>query len=105
MTTNRKSRPNANHILAVMRDEFGDGDSWGTAMAWSFACNENLANIGQDTSPHFKPSILGACIESYQDFEVQEMLVDGDVSVADVQFAAKCLDRYTTWLDMAGLSY
>lgn len=97
-------RPNKNPILDSMRDS-DTHDMWGTAMAWAFACNENLAAIGEDASPHFRPSPFGACIESYEDFRVQESLENGEVTVAEVQFAAKCLDRYTTWLDMAGLSY
>lgn len=87
-----------------MRD--GDTyDMWGLAMGWAFACNENLYYFGQETSPHYRPSPLGPCIESYEDHEVARMIVDKEVSIAQVQFAAKCLDRYTTWLDNAGLSY
>lgn len=97
-------RPNANLILDAMRD--GDTyDMWGLAMAWAFACNENLYYFGEETSPHYSPSPLGACIVSYEDLEVMRMILDKEVSIEQVKFAAKCLDRYTAWLDDAGLSY
>lgn len=71
----QRLRPNKNYILSVMRD--GDmADPWGTAMAWGFACAENLAAIGADVPSEleYRMSIAGPCIESYEDFEVAEFL-------------------------------
>ena len=56
-----KSRPNKNHILAVMRDQ-DFTDPWGTGMAWGFAVAEVIYDAdpnGVPTSLQYQPSIAG----------------------------------------------
>lgn len=118
----KRKRPNRNYVLDVMRDSMYD-DPWGTAMAWAFACAENLAAIGADVPSEvgYQMSPMGPCIESYEDFQVAEFLgaiVDHDLEVAifegitpdetnvkEVQFALRCLHRYIDWCKAAGLDY
>ena len=104
-----KDRPNSNYILQVMRDGDVAHDPWGTAMAWGFACAENLHALGEDVPDELEyvPSPFGAVIESYEDFEVQSFIQDSDyfTAIADVKFAARCLSRYINWCERAGRSY
>jgi hypothetical protein len=118
MTT--KSRPNKNYILQVMRD--GDmSDPWGNAMAWAFACAENLTVVGEDVpnelgyrpSPFVRretPETYNP--ESYEDEIVQSFIAfstedDSTIQdrIAEVQFAARCLSRYIDWCKAAGRNY
>ena len=112
-----KSRPNSNYILQVMRDSFGDGDPWGTAMAWGFAVAETLTVVGAEVPAEmdYSPSPFVQVEtpetyspESYEDDVVFEYLRDAtdlESAIREVQFAGKCLARYINWLDAAGFSY
>lgn len=114
MTNTRKSRPNRNYILAVMRDGDMD-DPWGTAMAWAFACAESLAVLGEDVPAEleYQPSPFVKVEdpdsyepESYEDETVWEYLqTGGQTGVRHVQFAARCLHRYIDWCRQAGRDY
>lgn len=52
--TGTLTRPNANHILNIMRDD-DLSDPWGTAMAWGFA----VAEVLYDADPNMVPPELG----------------------------------------------
>lgn len=107
----KSSRPNKNLILAVMRDYFGDGDPWGTAISWAFGVAEVLYSRGHDVPAEldYQPSPFVALSteapEEYPDSEVWQMLHDDEISVEDLQFAGRCLARYLDWLRAAGLDY
>lgn len=98
-----------NFILDMVREGDIKHDPWGTALAWSFACAENLFDIGEDVpdSLGYRPSPFGAVIESYEDEEVQSFLDrnDTDEAVESVQYAAKILARYLDWCKLAGVDY
>ena len=91
------ARPNSNLILAIMRDDFGGGDEWGTALSWAFAVAETLHTVGAGVPDElgFRPSpYLGMADpdeepEEYPDAEVWRLLRDGDVTIADLQFAGR----------------
>lgn len=121
----QRLRPNRNHILSIMRDN-DMYDPWGAAMAWAFACAENLAMFGQAVPNElgYRMSIAGPCVESYEDFQVAEYLgaevdienetVEFDLTndstefearIAEVQFAGRCLARYIDWCKAAGKDY
>ena len=120
-----KSRPNKSYVLQVMRDGDFD-DPWGTAMGWAFACAEALTIVEAEVPEglEYSPSPFGAVTESYEDVTVLEYLgydvqADeyGNVTsivppktvdperIADVQHAARCLDRYLDWCRAAGRDY
>lgn len=125
----RKSRPNSNYILQVMRDDDIAGDPFGTAMSWAFSCAENLAAFGAEVPSElgYRMGAGGPCVESYSDFEVAEYLgaevdhetetanfdpevatISDDVfqdRIAEVQFAGRCLHRYIDWCKAAGKDY
>lgn len=111
----RKSRPNSNYILQLMRDDDIAYDPWGTAMAWAFGCAETLDVLGADVPDElgYQPSpyvnVEDADTyqpESYPDSEVWSYLqAGGEAAVADVQFAARCLHRYIDWCKAAGKDY
>lgn len=121
----KKSRPNKNFILQVMRDDFGGGDEWGVAMGWAFACAENLAYVGADVPSElgYQMSLGGPVIESHEDFEVAEYLgivVEGETlmewrdipsdadtlaRISEVHRAGRILARYLDWLRAAGKDY
>lgn len=94
-----------------MRDDLGDGDPWGTAISWAFGVAEILNARSEDVPDelefHPSPYVLTSTErpEEYPDAEVWDLLNDGDVSVADLQFAGRCLARYLDWLRAAGLDY
>ena len=107
------ARPNSNLILAIMRDDFGGGDEWGTALSWAFGVAETLHTVGAGVPDElgFRPSpYLGMADpdeepEEYPDAEVWRLLRDGDVTIADLQFAGRCLARYIDWLRATGKDY
>lgn len=114
MSTGTRTRPNANPILARMRDDFGDGDSWGTVMGWSFGVAEVLYVAGEEVPAEmqFRPSPFldsadpDVAPEEYPDEMVWQMLREwSEVTVEELQTAGKCLTRYADWLKAAGLSY
>jgi hypothetical protein len=110
-TPGTRARPNANYILAIMRDD-DLSDPWGTAMAWQFAVCENLAAMGSDVpyTVGYAAGAGGPVIESFEDFEVHAYLMGEDTDapeprIAEVERAAVCLDRYLDWCKAAGKDY
>lgn len=105
------TRPNANPILSVMRDDFGS-DDWGTAISWAFGVAEVLHAAGEDVPAEleFQPSPYVHVDpdhepEEYPDAYVWSMRMNGDATVEELQFAGRCLARYLDWLRAAGRSY
>ena len=107
----KSSRPNHNAVLARLRDDFGDGDPWGTVISWAFGVAEVLYARGDEVPSElgYNPSPFVAidteASEEYPDSEVWQMLYEGDTTVEDLQFAGRCLARYLDWLRAAGLDY
>lgn len=104
-----KARPNANPILARMRDDFGS-DDWGTAIGWAFGVCEVLhfrtgLSVPDETGFRPSPVVSDLDTDSYPDCYVLEMLEGGEVSPAELQTAARCLSRYLGWLRDAGKAY
>lgn len=108
-----RTRPNANPILARMRDDFGS-DSWGVVMGWSFGVAEVLYVAGETVPPEmgFHPSPFldtadpDTAPEEYPDEMVWQMLREfGEVTVTELQTAGKCLARYAEWLKADGQAY
>lgn len=115
-----KVRPNSNPVLDLMRDD-DMGDPWGTAMGWAFAVAGVLHAAGEEVpaSMEYQPSPYvyinpDEVPEEYPDSMVWHLLhrtpgcwVDPDygATVAELQFAGRCLSRYLGWLRAAGMSY
>lgn len=106
----RKNRPNANPILGRMRDEFGGGDPWGTAIGWAFAVADVLHFAAGEPVPaemQYRPSPVQHEVDRdlYPDAEVLDMYESGELTADDLTTAAKCLSRYLDWCKAAGLDY
>jgi hypothetical protein len=104
------ARPNANPVLAWMRDDDIAGDPWGTAMAWAFAVCEYLHHVALDDDAI--PASLGyssAAVRQGEGFEDESWpegaLVEMAVDTFTLHTAAKCLSRYLDWCKAAGLDY
>lgn len=103
-------RPNANPVLAAMRDDDLAGDPWGTAMAWAFGVCDYLHHVALDDdaipqSLGYRPAAVatgeGFDDESYPDAYIVEMGLD----TYTLHMAAKCLSRYLDWCKAAGRDY
>ena len=99
----RKDRPNVSPVLAVMRDEFGGGDTWGTVMAWRFAVAELLHFRHDVTVADFRPSPV---LDDIQEDQWPDIYLAGmGLTTDELVHADRCLGRYAAWLDAAGMSY
>lgn len=104
-----RSRPNANPVLAVMRDEYDGSDFWGTGMSWGFAVCDYLWHVALcDDIPEglgYQPAATlrgeGFDEESYPEAYLVEMGLDTYTLVT----AAECLKRLLDWYVAAGLDY
>ena len=104
-----RQRPNANPILAAMRDDDFAHDPWGTAMAWAFGVCEYLHHVAlSDDIPAelgYQPAAThrgdGFDDESYPDAYIAEMALDTYTLVT----AARTLSRYLDWCKAAGRDY
>ena len=102
-------RPNANPILAAMRDDDVKHDPWGTAMGWAFGVCEYLHHVA--LADEAIPASLGyqpAAValgefddDSYPDGELVHMGLD----TFTLSMAARCLSRYLDWCKAAGRDY
>lgn len=103
-------RPNANPVLAYMRDDDLAGDPWGTAMAWAFAVCDYLHHVALDDdaipeSLGYRPAatMVG---EGYEEEGYPEaMIVEMAVDTYTLHMAARVLSRYLDWLKAAGRDY
>lgn len=106
-----RDRPNANPVLAWMRDDDIGHDPWGTAMAWSFAVCEYLHHValadeaipeslGYSSSPVVRQG-EGYEDESWPEGAIVEMAVD----TYTLSVAARVLSRYLDWCKAAGRDY
>jgi len=101
-------RPNANPILAAMRDD-DMSDPWGTAMAWAFGVCDYLHHVALcDDIPEglgYRPAATvrgeGFDDESYPDATIVNMGLDNLTLIR----AAQILDRYLDWCKAAGRDY
>lgn len=74
-------------------------DAWGTAMAWLFAINDRIMELGGQTNPTYRPGLGGADTDAYE----YQMIADVDVS--SLESAERILSRLTDKLEAAGASY
>ena len=102
------ARPNANPILAAMRDDDLAHDPWGTAMAWAFGVCDYLHHVALAEVPAglgYQPAATmrgeGFDDEAYPDAYIAEMGLD----TFTLTQAAKVLDRYLDWCKAAGRDY
>jgi hypothetical protein len=100
-------RPNANPVLALMRDD-DLGDPWGTAMAWAFACCDYLHHVALAPVPaelDYRPAAVrqgeGFAEEDWASRAIVELAVD----TYTVTVAAQVLSRYLDWCKAAGRDY
>jgi hypothetical protein len=109
-----RARPNANYILAIMRDD-DLSDPWGTGMSWAWAVCSNLDLMGEDVPAGlgYQPGAGGAVLESFEDEMVREYLLavpqpgepTAEERITEVQRAGVILDRYLDWCKAAGRDY
>lgn len=106
------SSGNQNAVLSRLRDDDLTHDAWGTAISWAFGVAEVLQVRGEEVPPEmeYSPSPYVQFDQDhiddvYPDSEVWRMLDDDEVTIADLQFAGRCLARYLDWLRAAGLDY
>ncbi len=103
-----RGRPNANPVLALMRDDDMD-DPWGTAMAWAFAVCDYLYHVALcDDIPDslgYQPAatIRGAGFE--EDGWPEGALVEAGLDTFTLVQAATVLSRYLDWCKEAGRDY
>jgi len=102
--------PNANPVLAAMREDDLKHDPWGTAMAWAFAVCDYLHHVAlaSDDIPEglgYRPAAT-AVGEGFEDESHPEAtIVNMGLDTFTLVQAAKCLDRYLDWCKAAGRDY
>lgn len=129
----RKSRPNKNYVLRLLRDNWDSADPWGSGMAAAWAVCESLTAIGSDVpaSLGYSPGMGGPEVPgvafadggvmsnedvSYETVEVWEYLdlankahadytLKDRARVQEVYDAATLLSRYLDWCKLAGRDY
>lgn len=78
-----------------------DGDSWGTAMAWLWAVSAELTERGGDVAWNYSTGAGG----NVREFDRYEAMVCLEATTEALERFGKMLDRLTTLLDKAGMSY
>jgi hypothetical protein len=100
--------PNANPILATMREDDLKGDPWGTAMAWAFACCEYLHHVALTDVPaelDYRPAAVARGEGYEEEGFAEQVLVELAVDTFTVTTAARVLSRYLDWCKAAGRDY
>ena len=109
-----RERPNANPVLAMMREDDWRHDPWGTAMAWAYAVCEYLhhialadeaipASLGYSPAP-FSPRGDDTFEPEDGDF-ASACLVEMAADTYTLSVAARVLSRYLDWCKAAGKDY
>jgi hypothetical protein len=100
-----------NYVLALAREDDIKHDPFGTGMAWQFAVCENLAALGSDVpyAVGYASGAGGPVLESWEDQAVYDYLTDvtgdPDARRAEVEYAARILERFLGWVKAAGRDY
>ncbi len=102
------ARPNANPVLALMRDDDMD-DPWGTAMAWAFAVCDYLYHVALcDDIPDslgYQPAATRRGAGYEEESWPEGALVEAGLDTFTLIQAATVLSRYLDWCKEAGRDY
>jgi hypothetical protein len=102
------ARPNANPVLAWMRDDDIAHDPWGTAMAWEFAVCDYLHHVAL-TDPPEECGYQSAAVRQGEGYEEEGWPAGAIVEMAadtyTLAMAARILSRYVGWCVAAGRDY
>jgi hypothetical protein len=103
------ARPNANPVLALMRDDDIKHDPWGTAMAWAFAVCDYLHHVALSDDVPASLDYRPAATVRGEGFEEEgypeQALVEAALDTYTLTVAARCLSRYLDWCKAAGRDY
>jgi len=100
--------PGYKHIRAEY-NMMDDGDVWGTALEWHFACADILYHYDPDMVPaswQFRHGPLCEGIENgYEQDMMDDLLDEGIVDTDDIRAFGNVMERYLNILRKAGRSY
>lgn len=107
---------NTNPILSIFRENFDDGDKWGSTISFLFALCDIAMTYGVEIPEelHFSQSPFGADTTDYSYQAIEGLLEDGNytyepLTVEELQkhvsHALKVLGKYDSILRIEGQSY